>query len=48
MRLARSFGLVAFLTLIASFLGYVRDAAMAARFGASMVTDAYFAAFFVC
>ncbi len=47
MRLARSFGLVAFLTLIASFLGYVRDAAMAARFGASMVTDAYFAAFFV-
>lgn len=47
MRLARSFGVVALLTLISSFLGYVRDAAMAAGFGASMVTDAYFAAFFV-
>lgn len=47
MRLARSFGVVALLTLVSSFLGYVRDAAMAARFGASMVTDAYFAAFFV-
>ena len=47
MRLARSFGVVALLTLVASFLGYVRDAAMAARFGASIVTDAYFAAFFV-
>lgn len=47
MRLARSFGVVAVLTLIASFLGYVRDAAMAARFGASAVTDGYFAAFFV-
>lgn len=47
MRLARSFSVVALLTLVSSFLGYVRDAAMAARFGASMVTDAYFAAFFV-
>ena len=47
MRLARAFGVVALLTLISSFLGYVRDAVMAARFGASTVTDGYFAAFFV-
>lgn len=47
MRLLRSFGVVAGLTLIASFLGYVRDAALAASFGASTTTDAYFAAFFV-
>ena len=47
MRLARSFSVVASLTLVASFLGYVRDAVLAARFGASTVTDAYFAAFFV-
>jgi putative peptidoglycan lipid II flippase len=47
MRLLRSFGVVAGLTLVASFLGYVRDAALAANFGASTTTDAYFAAFFV-
>lgn len=47
MRLIRSFSVVAGLTLIASFLGYVRDAALAASFGASTTTDAYFAAFFV-
>lgn len=47
MRLLRSFSVVAGLTLIASFLGYVRDAALAASFGASTTTDAYFAAFFI-
>ncbi len=47
MKLVRSFGVVAGLTLVASFLGYVRDAALAASFGASTTTDAYFAAFFV-
>ncbi|MBP6016202.1 MAG: murein biosynthesis integral membrane protein MurJ [Candidatus Promineofilum sp.] len=47
MKLARAFSVVALLTLVSSFLGYVRDAIMAARFGASMVTDGFFAAFFV-
>ncbi len=47
MRLARSFSVVALLTLVSSFLGYIRDAVLAANFGASTVTDAFFAAFFV-
>lgn len=47
MKLFKSFSIVAGLILFSSFLGYLRDALLAAEFGASIETDAYFAAFFV-
>ncbi len=47
MRIAKAFTAVALLGLLSSLLGYVRDAVLGARFGASSLTDAYFAASFV-
>lgn len=47
MKTVRAFSIVAAFTLLSNLLGYVRDAALAANFGMSTATDAYFAAFFV-
>jgi len=43
----RSVGIVGILTLIVSGFGYLREAALAARFGLSTTMDAYFAAIFI-
>ena len=47
MKIIKSFSVVASLTLLSNVFGYMRDAALAAKFGATTVTDAYFAAFFI-
>ncbi|MCJ7723993.1 MAG: hypothetical protein MUP03_07665, partial [Anaerolineales bacterium] len=47
MKIIKSFSVVAGFGLISGLLGYVRDAALAAKFGATLATDAFFAAFFV-
>ncbi len=47
MKIIKSFSIVAILTLLSSVLGYIREATLAAQYGASAVTDAYFAAFFI-
>jgi putative peptidoglycan lipid II flippase len=43
----RAAGLVGFLTLLVTLLGFVREGAFAARLGASAAMDAYVAAFFM-
>jgi putative peptidoglycan lipid II flippase len=43
----RSAGIVGILTLIVSGFGYLREAALAARFGVSSTMDAYFGAVFI-
>ena len=43
----RSVGIVGILTLIVSGFGYLREAALAARFGVSTTMDAYFGAIFI-
>jgi putative peptidoglycan lipid II flippase len=46
-RRGRTVGIVSLLTLVVAFLGYLREATLAARFGLSATMDAYFAAVFV-
>jgi putative peptidoglycan lipid II flippase len=46
-RRGRSVGIVVILTLIVSGFGYLREAALAARFGLSTTMDAYFGAIFI-
>jgi len=46
-RRGRTVGIVSLLTLGVAFAGYVREAALAARFGLSTTMDAYFAAVFI-
>jgi putative peptidoglycan lipid II flippase len=46
-RRGRTVGIVSLLTLAVAFAGYVREAALAARFGLSATMDAYFAAVFI-
>src|SRR6202521_692255 len=46
-RRGRTVGIVGFLTVIVAVLGYLREAALAARFGVSAKMDAYFAAIFI-
>jgi putative peptidoglycan lipid II flippase len=43
----RAVGIVGILTLAAATVGYLREAALAARFGVSSAADAYFAAIFI-
>ena len=47
MEITKSLSILVGATLLSSFLGYARDAALATKFGASTATDAFFAAFFV-
>lgn len=47
MKIIKSFSIVAAFTLLSNILGYFREAALAAQYGASAATDAYFAAFFI-
>ncbi|MBC7325948.1 MAG: hypothetical protein H5T99_11655, partial [Moorella sp. (in: Bacteria)] len=44
-RLARAAGTVLILNLLSRVLGFVRDASIAARFGADQATDAYMVAY---
>lgn len=46
-RRSHTVGLVSLITIAVAILGYVREAAIAARFGVTSTTDAYFAAVFV-
>lgn len=46
-RRSHTVGLVSLITIAVAVLGYVREAAIAARFGVTSTTDAYFAAVFV-
>ena len=43
----RSVGIVGLIALLVSVVGYLREAALAARFGVSATTDAYFGALFI-
>ena len=43
----RTVGIVSLLTLVVAFIGYLREATLASRFGLSATMDAYFAAVFV-
>lgn len=43
----RSVGIVGIITLLVSGVGYLREAALAARFGVSATMDAYFGAIFI-
>ena len=43
----RTVGIVSILTILVALFGYVREAALAARFGLSTTMDAYFGAIFV-
>src|SRR6266550_975081 len=43
----RTVGIVSALTLVVAFIGYLREATLASRFGLSATMDAYFAAVFV-
>ncbi len=47
MKTIKSLSIVASLAVVSNLLAYIRDASLAANYGASSVTDAYFAAFFV-
>ena len=46
-RHGRTVGVVSLLTVLVALFGYIREAALAARFGLSTTMDAYFAAIFV-
>ncbi|MGE5560971.1 MAG: murein biosynthesis integral membrane protein MurJ [Chloroflexota bacterium] len=45
-RLARATGIVAVFTILSKILGFIRDAVIASRFGATGLTDAFTAVFF--
>lgn len=47
MKILKSFSIVAILTLLSSLLGYLREATLASEYGATAITDAFFAAFFI-
>jgi len=46
-RKGRTVGIVGFVTVAVSAIGYLRESALAARFGVSTTMDAYFAAIFI-
>src|SRR5208282_554362 len=46
-RRARTVGIVSVLTVIVAVFGYLREAALAAKFGVSATMDAYFGAIFI-
>ncbi len=46
-RRARAVGIVSVLTVVVAVFGYLREAALAARFGLSTTMDAYFGAIFI-
>jgi putative peptidoglycan lipid II flippase len=47
LRKGRAVGIVGVLTVLVSVVGYLREAALAARFGVSATMDAYFGAIFI-
>lgn len=47
LRHSRSVGIVSVLTAVVALFGYLREAALAARFGVSATMDAYFSAIFI-